>query len=236
MLQTLLILLAVAALAATAINVWAVLPLPGGKPRPRPFSASIAAYLYFAAAIVFLILRVRIRAAPLNPSTVQGAPHLAQATGRPLAQGITWLAALAAVLVLSVAAVLAARWWRSLNGTPADVEPRGEAAGIRNRLAVAAGESLDVLRAEADPRRAVIAAYARLETEMDKIGRARRPSEAPLEFTARILGELRLDTLALRRLTDLFEWARFSEHQVDRRMKEEAIDALLRVRAGLDTR
>src|SRR5207237_263983 len=55
-------------------------------------------------------------------------------------------------------------------------------------LVSAIGESIDALRAEPDPRRAVIAAYARLEAELEAIGRPRRPAEAPLEYMARILG------------------------------------------------
>src|SRR5437667_10924216 len=55
MLQTLLMVLMVAAVVATVINVWAILPLPSGTPRPRPLSASLATYLYFAAAIAILL-------------------------------------------------------------------------------------------------------------------------------------------------------------------------------------
>jgi Domain of unknown function (DUF4129) len=65
------------------------------------------------------------------------------------------------------------------------------------------------------------------------VGRPRQPSEAPLEYMARILSTFSVGSASLRRLTDLFEWAKFSQHAVEPFMKEEAIDALQRVRADL---
>ncbi|HYM50407.1 MAG TPA: DUF4129 domain-containing protein, partial [Candidatus Limnocylindrales bacterium] len=104
----------------------------------------------------------------------------------------------------------------------------------RDLILAAIGESLDALRAEADPRRAVIGAYARLEGELRAIGRPRLPSEAPLEYLARILASFTASAPSLHRLTDLFEWAKFSDHPVDRAMKEEAIRALEDVRAEVE--
>ena len=54
----------------------------------------------------------------------------------------------------------------------------------------AVDESLDDLRAEPDPRRAVIAAYARLERVLAAHGLPRKPAEAPLEYLGRMLAEL----------------------------------------------
>ena len=51
-------------------------------------------------------------------------------------------------------------------------------------------ETLDDLRAEPDPRVAVIAAYARLERTLAAFGMPRRDSDAPLEYLERILVEL----------------------------------------------
>ena len=196
-------------------------------------STSLATYLYFAAAIAVVVLRVRLRPAPLRPSTTLGLPGLAQVTSRPVTSGITWIAALAALVILTLAALLLLRWLHSLAGPSAAVQSRSRDASARDRLAAAIGESIDALRAEPDPRRAVIAAYARLEAELEAIGRPRRPAEAPLEYMARILGDLHVNAGALRRLIDLFEWARFSQHPVGPGMKEEAIEALVQVRAEL---
>jgi hypothetical protein len=94
-------------------------------------------------------------------------------------------------------------------------------------------ESLDDLRAEPDPRRAVIAAYARLERVLAAHGLPRKPSEAPFEYLTRMLTNLLVSDRAARALTDLFERAKFSQHAVGPEMKEQAIDALETVRDDL---
>ena len=95
------------------------------------------------------------------------------------------------------------------------------------------GETLDDLRNERDPRRAVIAAYARMEHALAAYGIPRRRSEAPSEYLSRALEELSASASSAARLTRLFEWARFSDHPVEPGMKEEAIEALEVVRAEL---
>ena len=57
-------------------------------------------------------------------------------------------------------------------------------------LADVLDETLDDLRAEADPRRAVIAAYARMERALAAYGLPRSPAEAPDEYLQRILADL----------------------------------------------
>jgi hypothetical protein len=104
---------------------------------------------------------------------------------------------------------------------------------LAEQLLVVLDETLNDLRAESNPRRAVIAAYARLERVLAAYGAARRRAETPDEYLARVLGELAVDAGAVRRLTDLFLWAKFSQHAVDIGMKEEAIDALEHVRDEL---
>jgi uncharacterized protein DUF4129 len=100
-------------------------------------------------------------------------------------------------------------------------------------LADVVEETLDDLRAERDPRKAVIAAYARLERALAAYGLPRRPSEAPAEYVARILVDLDVGRASVRRLTALFERAKFSQHMVDDGMKEEAIDTLEELRTEL---
>jgi Domain of unknown function (DUF4129) len=94
-------------------------------------------------------------------------------------------------------------------------------------------DAIDDLRGEADPRRAVIAAYARMERVLGQHGQPRRPSEAPFEYLARVLLRLRVRQAAVRDLTELFERAKFSTHEIDQRMKERAIAALISVRDDL---
>ena len=100
-------------------------------------------------------------------------------------------------------------------------------------VALAVDESLDDLRAEPDPRRAVIAAYARLERVLAAHGLPRKPAEAPLEYLGRMLAELSVTDRAARALTDLFERAKFSQHAVGADMKDAAIEALQTVRDDL---
>lgn len=101
------------------------------------------------------------------------------------------------------------------------------------RVADVVDESLDDLRAEPDPRRAVIAAYARLERALGASGAPRARQETAEEYVSRILGTLEVDDGVVRRLADLFTRAKFSHHVVDETMKQEAIAALARIRDEL---
>ena len=113
-----------------------------------------------------------------------------------------------------------------------DRAQRGDEA-LAEQLAEILNDTLDDLRAEADPRRAVIAAYARLERVLAAHGTPRHAAETPEEYLARVLHDLETDAHAIRRLTDLFSRAKFSQHAVDVGMKEEAIEALGHVRDEL---
>ena len=66
---------------------------------------------------------------------------------------------------------------------------RGRRSGevLAEQLAVVLDETLDDLRAEADPRRAIIAAYARLERVLAANGIPRRAAETSNEYLARVL-------------------------------------------------
>lgn len=100
-------------------------------------------------------------------------------------------------------------------------------------LADALDVSLDDLRADPDLRRAIVAAYARMERALAAAGLPRHPAEAPLEYLERALLSLDASAGAVRRLTDLFEWARFSQHEPEPSMRDEAVDALVAVRDEL---
>jgi len=104
---------------------------------------------------------------------------------------------------------------------------------LEEQLAVVLDDTLDDLRAEADPRRAIIAAYARLERVLAANGVPRRAAETSDEYLPRVLHDLALDRGAIERLTALFTRAKFSQHDVDTAMKEEAISALEQVRDEL---
>jgi hypothetical protein len=103
----------------------------------------------------------------------------------------------------------------------------------RRALAAALDESLDDLRRDPDVRRAIIAAYARMERALAFAGLPRTPSEAPYEYLERSLVGLDASADAARHLTDLFERAKFSQHEPAESMRDEAIDALVAVRDEL---
>lgn len=95
-------------------------------------------------------------------------------------------------------------------------------------------ETLDDLRREVDPRRAVIRAYARMERTLAAKGLPRGESEAPLEYLTRALDVVHASGHSIRALTQLFQRARFSHHEIDASMKEDAIGALSGLRAELE--
>jgi Domain of unknown function (DUF4129) len=135
-------------------------------------------------------------------------------------------AALLAGLGLLAAAFFFVRGRRGSSGPPA--EPL-----VEEELGTAVSESIDDLRRESDPRKAVIAAYARMEGVLRRHGRARRAAEAPYEYLERVLVDLRIRPAAVKELTELFERAKFSVHRIDGGMKARAIDALVAVREDL---
>jgi hypothetical protein len=132
--------------------------------------------------------------------------------------------------VAALAAVAVVAWWLAVRG-------RRKAEPLRTTpaeaLADVLAETLDDLRAERDPRRAVIAAYARMERALAASGLPRNPAEAPEEYLRRILADVAVTGRAATRLTTLFAWARFSGHDVRPEMKDEAIETLEQVQREL---
>lgn len=112
---------------------------------------------------------------------------------------------------------------------PAPAQP----VDVAEELSDVLDDAIDDLRAEADPRRAVIAAYARMERVLGAHGLPRRSFEAPFEYLARVLLDLRVRPGGVQALTELFERAKFSRHEIDRSMKDSSIAALLSVREDL---
>ena len=154
-------------------------------------------------------------------------PRPGRRTRRP-AVSFTWLevVALAAASLIAVAAA---------------TRPRRAGTGWTGRtaddaFAALVDDSLEDLRAEPDPRRAVIAAYARMERGLGASGLVRAPAETPLEYLARVLADRRVSPGAASRLTALFERAKFSDHPVAEGAKQDAIAALVAIRDELRAR
>ena len=137
---------------------------------------------------------------------------------------ITIAALIGLVVAAGVAYVISGRRARGAR------DPRTELA---QDLAGVLDDALEDLRSEADPRRAIIAAYARLERVLAASGIARHAFETSDEYLVRVLQDLELRPDAIARLTELFTQAKFSHHDVDSTMKESAIEALGEVRGEL---
>jgi hypothetical protein len=154
------------------------------------------------------------------------APRGPEGAGASLVWGslgvLATLAGAAAVLAVRLAhRCRPARW------------PSSDATEVSEGIAHIVEATIDEISADPDARRAVIAAYARLERELTGRGLPRRPSAAPFEYLEEALDELAVPAGAARSLTELFEIARFSQHRVDVSMKQRAIDALISVRRSL---
>jgi len=88
---------------------------------------------------------------------------------------------------------------------------------------------------ETDPRKAVVAAYLAMTHVAAEAGAERRAHETPAEFLQRLLSSLGSSGGAARRLTFLFETARYSSKPVQETLRSDAIDALRRVQEELAT-
>jgi Domain of unknown function (DUF4129) len=137
----------------------------------------------------------------------------------------------APVIVVSALVVLAltAGAWIVLQRRRTEARPDR----LSEEIAVALERTIADLRAEPDPRRAVIAAYAQMERALAEAGLPRTAAEAPREYLGRVLPALGASVESVERLTALFERAKFSPHTIDREMKEAAITALESLRDDL---
>ena len=109
----------------------------------------------------------------------------------------------------------------------------GTTATAAEPLRTAVEESLDDLRAEGDPRRAIVRCYARFERAAASSGLERRPWLTPAEFMREVLARLPLPRAAVPTLTGLFERARFSDHALGASERDRAVEALREIRGAL---
>lgn len=159
---------------------------------------------------------------PASGSTVpQPSAASTEATRR------SWVAIAVAVAAgggLALAGSLAAR-----RGSDRTRVSRSAVEALRRVLV----DSVADLRAEADPRRAVVAAYARMEHDLTGVGLPRRPSETAPEYLRRLLVRSPVSRDAAARLTELFQRAKFGGGSVGADTKDEAIACLERVAAEI---
>jgi hypothetical protein len=205
---------------------------PDGSPRKR--KSTVQSLVTFLVAMALLTIVVRSLAGSVGPRLRPPAPQGAAGGGDSSAASARYEPEFTVWPVLAVAAlagIAVVAWWLAARGRRQAREPHGTTPA--EALADVLAETLDDLRAERDPRRAVIAAYARMERALAASGLPRDPSEAPEEYLRKILSDLAVTGRAAARLTSLFAWARFSGHDVRPEMKEEAIETLEQVQHEL---
>ena len=139
-------------------------------------------------------------------------------TGATISTG-QWGLAIACWLLMVTAAVLIWRR-RGSRGAPTTPPPEPAAATAEEFQTFA-----DV-RAERDPTRAVIGAYALMEAMLAGRGTGRRPWEAPVEYLRRVRSELPPAGGPAATLTGLYQRARFGGRGVDPGARGEALAAL----------
>ena len=202
---------------------------PGGRSALRAGPLTLSLSLLVPAAIIALYTtqgtngerKVIGPPAPASHNKLAGKP------GERGADHTAAVAALTAGIGAGVVGFAGLALVRARRRREAEIEPRGTvAAGARDAAAAAA--------IPADPRAAVLAAYARMETALASVGLARRPSDAPREYLARLEAGLGGGRAPAARLTELFERARFSPHPVGEESRAEAIGALETLRMELE--
>lgn len=200
----------------------------------------LAAIFFVALLVAISLVRGFAHPSDRTSNPRSGAPP---ASGRPQADGAgrggssptTWWPLV--IVGVGTAAALIAATARRRTAETADTD--SDAATIALLDA-----SLDDLRGEPDARRAVVAAYARMEGGLAAHGFARQPSETPTEYLARAIsmgaaGSVTTHPIvieALGELTELAERARFSTDAIDESMRARAIDALVHLRDELRPR
>jgi hypothetical protein len=232
LLETLGLLLFLAALAGSVLAVWALLPAKREE-APRRRNPVVAPLVILLFVLVVAVLRrlgwlegLALPGVRLNPTQSTGTPPLTT-LARPLPRdGPRWLPfVVVGVLLLGMAVAVLVRSEQARRRRAA-LFPPGE-------LAVLLDHTLGELEHETDPRRAVIAAWIRMEHGLAAAGLPRLAAEAPFEYAARVLERTGVRPASVRRLTDLFERAKFSQHTIDEGMRRAAVEAVTVIRQEL---
>jgi hypothetical protein len=232
LLETLGLLLFVAALAGSVLAVWTLLPAKREQP-PRRRNPVVAPLLILLFVLVLALLRrlgwlegLALPGLRGNPRPTVTLPLTTPA--RPLPRdGPRWLPfVVVGVLLLAMAASILLRSQQARR--------RRAALAAPGDLAVLLDHTLGELEHETDPRRAVIAAWIRMERGLAAAGLPRLAAEAPFEYAARVLQRSGVRPASVRRLTDLFEQAKFSQHTIDEGMRRAAVEAVTVIRQELE--
>jgi hypothetical protein len=195
------------------------------RATPRPFAYIVMFFVVLAIAVHWGHRRTGASGGASPPAV--SASDKSGKGQQPYDPHFQWLPMLVlGSLILGIGGSMMLLTWRRR-------QEEEEPDAMRVTVAQVLSETLEDLEREPDPRKAVIGAYAKMERTLAAKGFPREESEAPDEYLGRILAVVGASGHSVRRLTRLFERARFSEHEIDSGMKEDAIDSLTGLRAEL---
>jgi hypothetical protein len=153
---------------------------------------------------------------------------------------ISWL--LTAVCLIGIVVVVGALLWLLLRDrlmqrrTPLKVDEARlpTIAETQQRVRAAVDEGLaDLDDGDADPRRAVIACWVRLETAAAVAGTPREVGDTSTDLVARLLADHMVSADVLAGFAAVYRQARFATHAVDETMRDQARAALWQLRDEL---
>jgi hypothetical protein len=202
------------------------------KSQAFPFQVAPRPFAYVATFFIVLAIAIHWGHRSNNNGAGGGAgggasPPSATVKGKPYDPHFQWLPmAILGSMVIGIGGSMILLTYRRRR----DLE---DPNAMRVTVAEVLEETLDDLIREPDPRKAVIEAYARMERTLAARGFPREEHEAPGEYLVRILDVVGASGHSVRRITKLFERARFSEHDIDEAMKQDAIESLTGLRAEL---
>lgn len=235
----------VATLAAVVLSLYMMsVRNRGGRDLGRKRSSAFSRMMVFLAVALFLAFLRLIVSRHVRPHPLGAAPGAATKATHAASTAVSFrpdasFSTLGVVVLL--AAVIALISWRGavrrrhrvdfgfLERAP-DVSVYDGAPSLAESLAeVGVPDPSE----EADPRRAVVAAYLAMLHAAGEAGCLRRPEVTPSEFLDSLLASLGVSPSSASRLTALFERARYSSLPVDESLRSSAIDALQQVRSEM---
>ena len=182
LIDSLLLLLFLAMVAAGVLAVWSLWPDLHLLRQRRRRAGSFGLILPMAAVVALWLLRDVLGLGGRQedpPTSTLAPPSTLEVPTSPDTPGMVPLVvagvALAVMVGIAVAQLVAERRRRRPPRSPAE------------RLVELLDDTLEDLEREPDPRRAVIAAWARMERGLAAAGLPRHPAEAPFEYAARVL-------------------------------------------------
>jgi len=195
--------------------------------------------------LILIAMSTRHRHIATSPQgSGQGSPHGRVSVSAVSFRPGTSAATVGAVIGLFAVALLVAEWKRRRRRRLSNIRDLLDRStgtsvfGPGSPEAAALAETFESLRIadpeeEADPRKAVVAAYLMMTQLTAAAGAQRRLDETPSEYLERLLADVGVSRPAAARLTVLFERARYSDVPVDESIRTDAIEALQWIRIEL---